>query len=1065
MRNTKTGFLYAIACTLMTLFFFNNKVTAQGTITVYPDSIRHTPSSYVIGIQRNHIFAQVKDENDPTNEIYSTWFEEMLSNYRAIRPGFGNEKKLYRLGGNQIDGQIAGLSEDMFQNPDAHPIFQQVINTCKQSIESVSEIGLLGTNEFRFYNDPSKANGPNDKLIYVENGNYLGYDWEKSQGSITDQSGKTGQYDDIKYYVREAQKMDADLTVTINFSSGTPEEAIGLMDEIKSLDGGTLNRVKFIELGNEVSEPYIKGNRTHFGIDENGNCKEYPSKSKNRLEYAENALEYSIKLRNWLDINGGNDIKIGAVATTGSNWFWNKPDNINRTLEEMLLGTNPAFPGQKLKDYIDFVIFHSYPSYPVVHTGGEQTGNDIGRKYDNEPMGPRYTDEELATLVMSQCAWNQHFHLEEKTNILNNINPNLRIANSEYYSHFHYLWFDSTRFRPKLIHSITEGLYTADNIITALKYDFDMAVNFAFYHYQFEQNEVSDNLLFSVDKNNQIVKKKTVFEVQKLIAEEFGTVIIKSTENFDQFPKISITDLAQFPGKRDNINKQTIFSYAPIDYVASKKDNGDVVILLINRTPNDQLNIKIEGTLMDNPIVTMNSIEGDSFTDQRRLEPGGFKPMSLDNINIPKLSINIIKVSNNQCIDEDGDGICIPEDCNDNDVKLPVSEDIACNDNNPNTINDMIKKGECECKGEIIPDGCSIRPPSAIFSDEGNCRSYELSIQPIQNLNTTSIQINNLPTNGLTSLELPDNSFLNLNSTSSFEWVLNNINSNQTYIAYLKYCNGPFPAQVAATPKDCTSVIFQPDGSPNCVISNPSFKLESIQNEPNCVNYKLRITATAAAQNISLVLTNMPSNGYVNGEVPENTALNFRTQNSYNWEISQINANETKELNVKFCWAQETPIAIAMSPECPGLEIFSEQQLAENPGSPNPGSPNPGGTNPGSTNPVPECIISASKFELNDLGNNCKEYVAELQFSEDVQNLSLLFENLPTNGTLDLLLPDASVVNKTSINSFEWNARKLKKNQTYIAKMKFCGSDQYPNAYISMKNCDQIPVIVNHVSF
>ena len=75
---------------------------AQGTITLEPNNIStNSPSSYVIGIQRNHIFAQVKDPSDLSNTSYSSWFSDMLSRYKAIQPNFGNGKKLYRL--SQLD--------------------------------------------------------------------------------------------------------------------------------------------------------------------------------------------------------------------------------------------------------------------------------------------------------------------------------------------------------------------------------------------------------------------------------------------------------------------------------------------------------------------------------------------------------------------------------------------------------------------------------------------------------------------------------------------------------------------------------------------------------------------------------------------------------------------------------------------------------------------------------------------------------------------------------------------------------------------------------------------------
>jgi hypothetical protein len=59
------------------------------------------------------------------------------------------------------------------------------------------------------------------------------------------------------------------------------------------------------------------------------------------------------------------------------------------------------------------------------------------------------------------------------------------------------------------------------------------------------------------------------------------------------------------------------------------------------------------------------------------------------------------------CVDNDKDGICATEDCNDNDNKLPAAPGTACNDNNENTIDDKIQADGCTCKGTPVnPTEC-----------------------------------------------------------------------------------------------------------------------------------------------------------------------------------------------------------------------------------------------------------------------------------------------------------------------------------------------------------------------
>ena len=61
------------------------------------------------------------------------------------------------------------------------------------------------------------------------------------------------------------------------------------------------------------------------------------------------------------------------------------------------------------------------------------------------------------------------------------------------------------------------------------------------------------------------------------------------------------------------------------------------------------------------------------------------------------------------CEDNDNDGVCASEDCNDNNANLPATPGSACNDNNPNTDNDQIQSDGCSCAGTTPPaDDCPI---------------------------------------------------------------------------------------------------------------------------------------------------------------------------------------------------------------------------------------------------------------------------------------------------------------------------------------------------------------------
>jgi len=51
------------------------------------------------------------------------------------------------------------------------------------------------------------------------------------------------------------------------------------------------------------------------------------------------------------------------------------------------------------------------------------------------------------------------------------------------------------------------------------------------------------------------------------------------------------------------------------------------------------------------------------------------------------------------CIDNDGDGYCVEEDCDDNNNMIPALAGTLCNDNNPTTENDVIQADGCTCLG------------------------------------------------------------------------------------------------------------------------------------------------------------------------------------------------------------------------------------------------------------------------------------------------------------------------------------------------------------------------------
>ncbi len=82
----------------------------------------------------------------------------------------------------------------------------------------------------------------------------------------------------------------------------------------------------------------------------------------------------------------------------------------------------------------------------------------------------------------------------------------------------------------------------------------------------------------------------------------------------------------------------------------------------------------------------------------------------------------IVQVLDGSCTDSDGDGVCVPEDCDDTDPSIPTTPGTACDDGDPNTENDVIQADGCTCQGTgpctdndndgvCVPEDCDDNDP------------------------------------------------------------------------------------------------------------------------------------------------------------------------------------------------------------------------------------------------------------------------------------------------------------------------------------------------------------------
>ena len=86
-----------------------------------------------------------------------------------------------------------------------------------------------------------------------------------------------------------------------------------------------------------------------------------------------------------------------------------------------------------------------------------------------------------------------------------------------------------------------------------------------------------------------------------------------------------------------------------------------------------------------------------------------------------------ISIQGGPCTDNDNDGFCATDDCNDNDASIPAAPETPCNDNNANTENDVILADGCTCEGTIIDNnGCN-----ATYNVSGSTVTFSNLSNPI----------------------------------------------------------------------------------------------------------------------------------------------------------------------------------------------------------------------------------------------------------------------------------------------------------------------------------------------
>ena len=585
-------------------------------------------SSYVIGACRNHV-------NDETTNGLITNFGDKMEEYGLIKPRFGKERKLYRLGGTVIDGG-SGLYPGFFASQsygtgpypyDDLEYFTDEANTLNADMIVGINVGTGTLDDAYKTIDYINDHQLWKNVAYFELGNELYGFW---------QYGHNEYACSVENYLARAEYF-----ITNMENHAGRDLKFAVMGAYNSGWGTYPTTARIVRSGNTYR---AETNPNMDWIFPNGKSYEwrYFDGSGNAVVVGPNQSN-QITLNNATDvrvfIHSGTQYNMPYIAATASadancgnsNWDTNTSDCL--PILQKYFSPNSPLMNNGIPIF-DYVAFHLYPQ-PNPFPQPEDAYMEAGPFPDKgQCLGTNLPDDDIFGWVMALNKWTIDI-LEEKSP--NGVSPDsilrkngVKLVNTEFGS------IGITGNPSKLTHSISEGLFAADNILTAINYDMPGAIAFSLFHTNKSwETEHSDNLFFPLDQGDPY----PVFYVQKLIAENLGEkLILKSTIDNPQ-------TLTTVSCDNNSLEYEKYGAAPTID------NDGTIRVLLLNRdTEGGTININIDGFIPSNymaEIITYHatSVLGKptSFTTSPislTLDANGSFP-----VNIDKFSVNILKLT------------------------------------------------------------------------------------------------------------------------------------------------------------------------------------------------------------------------------------------------------------------------------------------------------------------------------------------------------------------------------------------------------------------------------------
>ncbi len=681
---------------IILLAFFATFLQAQTvSIDIDPSNIKHESDSYIIGTNRNNVDEMV----DWFNNAYgANYYENMIQQYADIQPRFGKEKKLYRLGGSNVDGLANGLygggydftQEFGKKGPYANDDIIHFIDEAN-ALDADMIIGVnvgSGTPELaaelvRYF----KNNNLLDKVAYFEMGNELMGFWQKGyQDGISCYAQMYA--DTVEVFIDSMRNIDPNIKIALCGSyvnswewpncnnSGNAENINDIIPIFFNTIG---DKMDYIAFHSYMPWAVIRDNNTSCITSQGGPMQSVDENYRARLVMAVNQWSIQNKLNsvNAMIEQYSNSLNINKDIRLVNTEFGTQISDasMKHTMVEALYTADNMVTALDLdiRSAINFCLFH-YQS--VVNGVRADLTDNIFFGSDGQGLKPVYYVHKLV-------AENMGDHVIDH-NVTQNSQVNVLTCNQGFPFSYDKLGIVSTKDADGTIRTLIVN--RSENAVT-----------------------LNSNILGNGNYSSAVLKSlKANYFLDK-------PTNISST-NFNDLsnitiPKLSVNVLIASPTQ--SCSTGNIFSGCGVDVEVSGQ-----TVSFVNTSNNGNLNIKVRKpnwSWWQQLCNDYNNTPTCNASASVTVPNNGTYIVDIQGAVSCTFSINVDGSGGSGGTDADNDGICSNEDCDDNDANIGAAQTpgTACDDGNPATNNDVIQADGCTCLGSggcptTLIDQCGI---------------------------------------------------------------------------------------------------------------------------------------------------------------------------------------------------------------------------------------------------------------------------------------------------------------------------------------------------------------------